>query len=259
MILQSQIPYNPFAIAKLPGISPLDPAAWLARDEAFAAQMRHRDELVATRGREVLAMRDSALGAAQELLEVVLAHVYGVARSQRSVIRPDGPDGRHGVEVAVNFDAPMATLARLVQQDLCVLETSADAEEHQLSAAVLCFPAGWRLADKINQPLTSIHTPVTSYDAGLAKRVQRLFDGVQPGRPLKRMNALWYEDPALFQPRSATLPRPAEAESEWPYLRSELQSLWRLPKSRAVVFSIHSYVLRREDVQRQWAQTETQS
>jgi hypothetical protein len=51
-------------------------------------------------------------------------------------------------------------------------------DEHVLTAAVLCFPASWHLADKIGRPLTTIHVPVKVYDETLARRVQRLFDGV---------------------------------------------------------------------------------
>ena len=108
----------------------------------------------------------------------------------------------------------------------------------------MTFPASWRLAEKIGQPLTAIHDPVSEYTPDIARRVQRLFDGVQVGRPLWRYNQLWYHDPALFQPRSSMEPR-SKPDSAARYFRTERQCVVRLPKTRAVVFSIHTWVLER--------------
>ncbi|MEO1001470.1 MAG: heme-dependent oxidative N-demethylase subunit alpha family protein, partial [Pseudomonadota bacterium] len=75
---------------------------------------------------------------------------------------------------------------------------------------------------------------------GLAGRVQRLFDGLRPGRPLWRANWLLYTDPALHAPRSegegghAGTPR---------YIRSERQTLVKFPETGAVVFSIKTDVV----------------
>ena len=139
--------------------------------------------------------------------------------------------------VALDGARPLATLGRLLQQDLCLLQPRGD--EYALTAAVLCFPASWALRDKLNRPLTGIHDPVAPYDADLARRVQRLFDALRPGVVLARSNALLYDDFALFQPRRA--PRgPAPA-----WLRTERQTLRRLPDTGAVVFAIHTAVLPR--------------
>ena len=63
---------------------------------------------------------------------------------------------------------------------------------------------------KIHAGLVGIHDPVDPYNDQIAKRVQRLFDGIQVDRPLWRFNALHYADPALFQPRSMYARRPGE-------------------------------------------------
>jgi hypothetical protein len=132
----------------------------------------------------------------------------------------------------------------LVQEDICILQKRG--EEHVLTGAILCFPASWRLSEKFMRPLIDIHLPVDRYDENVARRVQRLFDGIQPGRPLWRYNALWYEDAELYQPRSAQEPRHIKDPGTAPYLRSERQTLLRLPQTQAVIFSIHTYVLAAE-------------
>ena len=121
--------------------------------------------------------------------------------------------------------------------------------EHVLTAAVLCFPASWRLVEKAGRPLTDIHVPIAEYDDDVARRVQRLFDGIQVDRPLWRFNQLWYQDPELYQPRSRSEPRRVGSGLKTgPYYRTERQTLLRLPRSRAVVFSIHTLVLAAADV-----------
>ena len=128
------------------------------------------------------------------------------------------------------------------QEDFCILQRQGD--EHVLTAALLCFPSAWTLSEKIGRPLTSIHIPVPSYDAGIAARVQRLFDGVQPGRPVWRANHLRYDYPDLYQPHTEANPRPV-GNPHSPYERSERQTVLRLPGTGAVVFSIHTTMVQR--------------
>jgi hypothetical protein len=148
------------------------------------------------------------------------------------------PDGRC---VPVDYDDPMGSMGQIAQNDFAIMEQRG--EEHVLTAAVLCFPASWLLAEKFMRGLVSIHDPVDPYDDQIAKRVQRLFDGIQVDRPLWRFNELRYADPALFQPRSMYARRPREERHAARYLRSERQTLIRLPKTRAVVFGIHTFVV----------------
>jgi hypothetical protein len=206
---------------------------WLHQDDAFAAQMAHRAALLKNQRDDVLALSPEAEPAAQELLQLVLRKTYPEATD--CALRQDG------VRVSIDLANPLDTLCNLVQEDFCILQKHG--VEHVLTGAILCFPASWRLREKFMRPLVGIHVPVDSYDDNIARRVQRLFDGIQPDRPLWRFNALWYDDPELHQPRSASNPREIRDRGRAPYLRSERQTLLRLPETRAVVFSIHTYVL----------------
>jgi hypothetical protein len=99
------------------------------------------------------------------------------------------------------------------------------------------------LAEKFLRPLLRIHAPVAPYDDDVARRVQRLFGGVRVGRPLWRANLVRHRDPALFQPVGETAKDRKEVGDE-PYLRSERQCILRLPRTGAVVFSIHTTLVR---------------
>jgi hypothetical protein len=240
-VLQNSLPSVPWAhpaTARLPGVQPMTMSEWLHRDEAFAGQMALRDRLLATRGEAVLVPGDGAARlAAAELLEVILAHLdAGYRHEAGAVRRPDG------VRVALDPARPLLTAARLVQEDLCLLRR-AEGGEHVLAAAALCFPASWTLGEKIGRPLAAIHGPVAAYDGGMAARVQRLFDHLRPEVPLWRQNALLYADPALYQPRPEAAPRETGKDAGARYLRSERQCLLRLPRTGAVAFTIHTYVV----------------
>lgn len=241
-VLHTRLPADMHVARALPGIQP-ERGPWLRVDEAYGDQMARRIALLRDVPEQVLYLDPAARPAAQELLEVVLADLPALGFDiSGTLVRC--PDGRQ-VDVSPTDD-PMRLLGHLLQNDFVIMEKRGD--EHVLSAAVLCFPASWRLAEKAGRPLTDIHIPVDEYTPDLARRVQRMFDGVQVGRPLWRFNQLWYEDPELFQPRSALEPRRVgSGQSIGPFYRAERQTLLRLPDSRAVVFAIHTYVLRRDD------------
>lgn len=241
MILQRTLPYDVMTPRPLPGIAPLGDDPWLLVDDAHAAQMTERLRLMASRRDDVIATADPDPGNLSKMMNAVLDHLpKGYTRSGDHVSCPDGRS------VLINMSDPFGTLGQILQNDICLMEKRGD--EHVLTGAVLCFPASWRLREKIGRPLTHIHVPVKSYTDDIARRVQRLFDGVRPERPIWRFNALWYEDPSLYQPRAESEPRPLTEAGQTPYLRSERQVLWRLPDSDAVLFTIHTFILKRESL-----------
>jgi len=244
-ILQSHLPYTPWrdpALRRLPGIQPVATGEWLQFDDAYSAQLIEKKRLINERPGDVLALDAGARAAAQELLLRVLEELRahdGFDVSGDAVMRPDG------VTVPLDMAQPLQTLSQLVQEDFCILQKQGD--EHVLTGALLCFPASWTLAEKFMQPLTLIHVPVDSYDGDMAKRVQRMFDMVRPDQPLWRANALFYIDPTLYQPRRANDAR-VKSGTQTPFIRSERQTILRLPKSDALVFSIHTYLVLRENL-----------
>ena len=228
-ILQPALPDAQSGAPRLPGTLPCDADDWLRVDAAYPAQMQYRADLLSDRPDSVLAEtgRDANREVLSEALAILPRLGFEVAPTHVHC-----PDGR---SVALDFAAPLKTLGHLVQEDICVLEKRG--AEHVLTGAVLCFPANWRLAEKLDRPLIGIHDPVPEYDANIATRVQRLFDGVKLGRPLWRFNKLPYADADLHQPYKKI------DTGDMPFIRSERQCILRLPHTDAVVFTIHTYVV----------------
>ena len=244
MILHQRLPFAPWGdvrTRRLPGILPMAPGDWLRVDEAFGGQMALRDRLIAERREAVQALDAAAEPAALELLDRVLVELPGLGYRVEvtEVLRPDG------VRVAIDREAPLITLGHLCQNDFCLMEKRG--AEHVLTGAILCFPASWTLAEKFLRPMVGIHGTVPVYDDELARRVQRLFDMIRVEQPLWRVNALHYEDAELFHPRSEQEPR-RKPQGLGGFIRSERQCFVKLPLSGAVVFSIHTYLIRDESL-----------
>ena len=243
MTVLERAPFLPFMDPRLsrpPGLQPLDPAEWFLIHPDYPSQIAYRDRLIAEERAAVLALLPEGREAAEELLETVVARVLtlpGFSREGDIVTRPDG-----GL-VAIDRADPLATAGRLVADDLCLLLPDPDSGEYRLVGAVLCFPSRWLLADKLGRPMTTIHEPVPVYDADLARRVNRVFEALKPERPVWRVNWIVYPTPELFLPVShAGKSGPLPAEDGQLYLRTERQTLLRLPRTGAVVFGIKNSV-----------------
>ena len=227
------------------GIKALDPAAWIEIDQSFVDQLAERRRLLAERPAEVLAALPESRAGQQELLELLLGHLperfpehY---RRRGGLIENRATGERFDVEAFAG--APLELAGRLVQEDLCLMQRGEAG--YRLVAAVLCFPAHWRLADKLGRPLEVIHAPVPGFGERLAAPVDRFFCSIQVERPVWRLNWSLVDTPALFLPpehRGQAREVAAERAGEELWLRVERQTLRRLPGSRDVCFGIHTYV-----------------
>lgn len=158
-------------------------------------------------------------------------------------------DAKVGVRIDLESPEidPLELAGRMVQEDLCLIQGGI------FTAASLCFPSRWRLADKIGKPLTSVHGPVPIYPDRLAAPVDRFLRHLKPNHIAARLNWSMLDDPSLFQPngkwRSDTAPQiTADTAGDHLYLRVERQTLRRLPKTQAILFGIRVHVYRLTDV-----------
>ena len=205
------------------GTRAIDEAAWLRVDEHRATEIALRQRLVAEATDEVIAVRDGSEAACDEVAATVQEWLVG-----------------HHPETLVDWDTsiahPLVRAGLAVQDDLCVMEH--DGHDWRLTAAIVCFPTSWQLADKIGRPQGRIHEPVPHFDATLTRRVDTFFDRLAPGRIVSRRNWGITPHPLLFVPAYEALPRPEPWDVEHLWLRSERQTLRRLPRTGAVLFTI---------------------
>lgn len=208
------------------GLMAVTPADWILVDDDYAPMIAAKAQLMAERGDELFLALPEALPAAEELLALVVAHL---AASGHRHAAPD--PALH----------PLDAAGRLVQDDLCLLQRGPEA--YRLTGGSVCFPSRWRLADKLGLPLTEIHGPTPGYDTVLARPVDRLFDRLVADKPVARVNWGFDLDAELPQfdghnPPDLARSIPAAEIGRRLWLRSERQTLRRLPRSGAVVFTI---------------------
>ncbi|NHC43652.1 DUF3445 domain-containing protein [Motilibacter sp. K478] len=244
------LPFEPGPHRHRVGTRTLDVAGWIELGDDADAQLAQKRSVLADHPDEAVAVLDGPPGpgagtvraAGDELLAVLEAHLVG--RFPDRYARDGGTlrDPRSGqayVDDARGLH-PVDAAARLVPEDLCLHLPGADGAL-RLVAASVAFPSRWRLADKLGLPVGEIHTPVPGYAAAIGAPVDLVMSRLTPERGLWRLNGSVLDDPALFQPEPAARPGRAEVPGGV-FLRAERQTLRRLPRTGAVVFTIRTYV-----------------
>lgn len=124
--------------------------------------------------------------------------------------------------------------------------------EYYLLAGAILLAGFWRLEDKFGMRLSDIHTSgdVPQFREKLEKGMLNFFRRLKPEDPVLRNNYFIQVDDSL--PWSQSIGSEDSTEVSWNtaqknkaiehhYFRSERQSLRRLPRSGAVVFTIRTY------------------
>lgn len=220
---------------------------WFEIDCRYPDELRQRHVLLAERHGDVFAALPGSEAACAEALALIAEHL---TRWHPSWYRYEGPRLRNNLtdelwDLAHPALHPLECAGRLVQEDLCIIAPTP--EGPRFTAAVLCFPTRWRLHDKLGKPLGAVHGPVPLFADRLARPVDRFMAHVKPGHIAQRVNWSVLDDPALFQTgghwRSGVNPAiTAENAGDTLYLRTERQTLRRLPHSGAVLFGIRVHV-----------------
>lgn len=153
----------------------------------------------------------------------------------------------------------LRALGEHVDTDFLLLLPSSIAADgspiYHLQAFVCCFPSGFSLRQQLGSPLSDIHIPVPGYKAKLQRSMDRFFAKLECGKAVKRSNwaittddALFKEDGNHFHDSSSSSDEVKGIEQQRQEvviencrLRSERQTLFRLPSTKAIVFSFKTY------------------
>ena len=176
------------------------------------------------------------------------------AREQGFAEWPDG------IQITSDAEAPGRELAGMLgvsgalpeaalsaHEDLCLLTKFEGDDQYRLIGAAVAWPSDWHPRDKIGLPLRALHAPIAGYEEQLATGVDRFMETLKPGAIYGRCN--WFiaatgerrwlaEDDPQEQFAHVT----AENAGEALFVRSERQTLRRLPETGAILFTIGIYV-----------------
>ncbi len=156
---------------------------------------------------------------------------------------------------------PMEYITRQCQGDFCLLDQRDD--NLWMDAGMVTTQADWSLDFDLGMNFMEWHAPVPlAHDLGVFERALKFLLNLQQGRPVRRLN--WT---MTINPRLDTSPEnyhrwgidkasvTPENVGDKVHLRVELQALWRLPRSNAIVFSIRCYLIKMDELvtQKKWA------
>lgn len=154
---------------------------------------------------------------------------------------------------ASNPTDALTIAAKLVQDDLIIMVKEED-DEYHLDAGAVCLPGFWRLREKFRMSLDTLHleAKVPHYPTKLQKSMNRFFKSMQPDKAVVRNNFFLQLDDGLHWSHRMGNQDGKEVAS-WEsandvgltindlYFRSERQSLRRLPRSGALLFTVRTY------------------
>lgn len=195
------------------GLRPIPPEAWL---EGGGADPSRKAALLRDHPGAVWGETPDSRPAQDEVLSMIEAAVGGSAPG-------DGP--------------PLWRAASLVADDLCLMQRLADG--WTLTAASLCSPTFFTVAESLGRPLSALHRPVPGFADRLLGRVERIFDALRPDQVLERRNWTVVNSAVLFLPASAPvraqIPAIAPAAAgQVLHLRVERQTLRKIDGGSAV-------------------------
>jgi hypothetical protein len=149
---------------------------------------------------------------------------------------------------------PMEYITRQAQGDFALL----DQREGNLwmDAGMVTSQADWSLDFDIGMNFFEWHAPVPrANEMGVFQRALKYLLNIQQDSPGRRLNWTMTVNPRLdtspenyhkWGPEKRTIT--PETVGSKQYLRVELQSFWRLPRSNALLFPIRCYLLSLEDL-----------
>jgi hypothetical protein len=143
---------------------------------------------------------------------------------------------------------PLYWLGLQVQEDLILMAEREDGDAVCV-AGHLCFGSVWCLDDKIGRNFLQVHDPVPEFRERIGAPSDQLMRRLKPGRPVSRANwtlagtAQLNLAPALAAEwRAASGGITPENVAERVFFRVERQTLTRLPRTRGILFTIHTYL-----------------
>jgi len=253
------LPYRPFRYGPKNfitlGLRTIGWDAWIELDNHYPRYHADKARRILERGSRCCVTDPQAYPAAVELLEELcsyLPHRYPslYRRTPTGIENLWSGEKLNIIERPLAED-PMQMCARLVQDDLAIMIEKQDGQYYLLAGAVL-LSGFWRLEDKFGMPLSEIHTSgdVPQFREKLEKGMMNFFRRLKPEELMARNNYFLQVDDELAW--SHSIGDEDSGEASWStaeknkaiehhHLRSERQTLRRLPKSGGIVFTIRTY------------------
>ena len=233
-------------------------------DEHFVAEMRDRALVLKEDPLRYLAL-PHMMAAQWDTLELLMEN-QAASYPEHFTLEKNG-DQWHWINRPMGIDQiftfgdastlpmePLEYITRQAQGDFVIV----DQRDGQLwcDAGMVTTQADWSLDFDIGMNFHEWHGPVPlAHEIGVFDRALKFLLNLQQGKPVRRLNWTMTINPRLdtspenyhkWGPDRATVT--PENVGDKVHLRCELQTLWRLPRSNAILFVIRCYLIKMEEL-----------
>ncbi|NNE12916.1 MAG: DUF3445 domain-containing protein [Ilumatobacter sp.] len=208
------------------GLRPLDLADWLEVDDDRVADLAEKQRVMTEHPTTAFCALDDVIDESAEVLDEIVAWL------DRAGVGDGLPDrSLH----------PLDAAGRLVQEDLVLLVERDGAPV--CGGGSVCFPNRWDLRSKVGRTMAEIHAPVAELNDTLEAPINKFLMRLTADRSYWRLGWGVLDTPALYQAVDGTAdPRPAAATPADHHLRVERETLRRLPRTGAILFTIRTHM-----------------
>lgn len=238
------------------GLRTLLPVDWIELDNQFPKFHADKAARILERGDQCIKTHLDAMPAALELLEDLTDYLPAryptlFQRTSTGIKNLWSGESFNVVDQQSLEHDPMTICSRLIQDDLALMIEQPDGQYRLLSGSIL-LPGFWKLADKFGMTLSDIHTSgnVPHFREKLERGMTKFFQRLKCDEFYARNNYYIQVDESLPWSYSigsedgdtiswSTAEKNKAISHHW--FRSERQTLRRLPKTRAICFTIRTY------------------
>ncbi|ODV96382.1 hypothetical protein PACTADRAFT_75520 [Pachysolen tannophilus NRRL Y-2460] len=244
-------PWRPFRwpYHQTMSIFKLDVNHWLDMDKYYVHYIEEKKRIIHRYGDENIGWLPGSEDACLELMQFVKDHML----KRYPLLFSSEDNGihvkNHLTGEILDFseplkEPPLIYVSKMAKEDFYLVKKNPEDDRHYLVAAVVPFPGGsFGIKHKLGKHLDVIHSEVPYYESKLKKSMERWFERMAPADLVER--ASWYIswDHKLLCNNVYALKEGEKVDSDVApdqfNVRVERQTLRRLPKSQAIIFTNH--------------------
>ncbi|THV52504.1 hypothetical protein BGAL_0077g00170 [Botrytis galanthina] len=233
------------------GIQSCPPSEFIEMDRTYLDRLAVRTNVIREHTPKVLQALPSSYAAIQEFYTYLTADYLPTRFPTVYSLHPthllNKATGHHIPLTPSSPIEALRTLGTNIDSDYLILVPSLDGDGYILGGFITCFPAGFDTQALLGKKIRDIHKPVPKYKEKLEASMYRSFDRLEVGKIIKRVNWSITTHSNLYVASGNHLYEDEEAKEEEfdikdANLRCERQLIHRLPQTKALVFSLRTYL-----------------